>query len=222
VVSLVIPTYNEAGSIGSLLKRVLELPLDDIVVVDDASPDMTATYARHFEPSVKVVVRHHIRGLASAVRAGVQETTSEFVMVMDGDGQHLPEDARGLLELHSSNVGNHDVIIGSRFATGSRLSGLALWRKLASRLLNGVCNITTRTWCSDPLTGFCIVRRELLLATQTPGFKFLFEILLNCEVKVLEYPITFAPRSSGNSKASVGEIAKLLRTPHWESASVGG
>jgi dolichol-phosphate mannosyltransferase len=76
VVSLVIPTYNEAGSIGGLLKEVLELPLDDIVVVDDDSPDMTATYARYFEPDVKVVVRRHVRGLAPAVRAGVQETVS--------------------------------------------------------------------------------------------------------------------------------------------------
>ena len=222
MVSLVIPTYNEAGSIGSLLRGVLELSLDDIVVVDDNSPDMTATYARCFEPDIKVVVRHHARGLAPAVRAGVRETVSDFVMVMDGDGQHLSEDARSLLALHRANEGNHDIVVGSRFTTGSQLSGLSLWRKSFSRTLNYACNIAARTRCSDPLTGFCIVRRELLLATRTGGFKFLFEILLNCDVRVLEHPITFAPRSCGGSKANVREIARLLKTPRWRDVSVEG
>lgn len=210
-VSIVIPTYNEAQSIVLLLTLVKDLA--EVIIADDNSPDGTAVIARSL--GVTTIVRTTNRGLSPAVRAGARATTSDYILVMDGDGQHRPEDAAAMLDMWHLCEIKPDLLIGSRWLPGSRVEGLSTSRKLVSKAFNSLANLTAQTKCSDPMTGFCIVRKELLLKTATPGFKWLYEILLNNQVVVAEWPITFARRTSGVSKADVREVLRLLRTPRW-------
>ncbi|MEN9213497.1 MAG: glycosyltransferase, partial [Thermostichus sp. DG02_4_bins_136] len=98
--SLVIPTYNEASSICSLIRQLsthldTHLPgIYELIVVDDNSPDYTAKLARELQkevPQLKVICRHQERGLATAVLRGWQAAQGEILGVIDGDLQHPPE-----------------------------------------------------------------------------------------------------------------------------------
>lgn len=218
-VTLVIPTYNEAGNIGALLYEVVRMHFYGITVVDDNSPDGTASIAKGV-PGVNVIVRRQDRGLSPAVREGALNAPADYIMVMDADGQHRPSDAEHMLEIWLSLETKPDVMLGSRFLRGSSILGLSSKRKLISKIFNWFCNVKAKTKTSDPMTGFCIVRRDLILQTRTRGFKFLYEILLNNELSVVEYPITFAKRSVGTSKADLWEVLKLLNTPRWGRAQI--
>ncbi len=215
-ISAVIPTLNEAEGLDWLIPRLAKLPLDKIVVVDDHSTDGTELVAirqRAFWPNVELLERKDERGLSSAVRAGASICSSDYILIMDADGQHDPEDAREMIR--SILPVNYNIVIGSRFTSGANLSGLSKRRQLLSKVLNIVANARAQTKCSDPMTGFCIVRRDLLLQTQTNGFKFLYEILFNNKVTLAECPITFRPRLGGESKASLRELTNLMKTPRW-------
>lgn len=216
-VSLILPTYNEAENIHRVLSSLYWMPFEDIIVVDDNSPDNTAEIAREFSPVVTTIIRTENRGLAPSVREGIGYTSSEYIMVADADGQHTTRDILAmvfLLKCYSDL--DLDVIIGSRFIEGSEIVGLSPTRTIISKLFNTLCNLRARTKCSDPMTGLCIIRRDLLARTKTRGFKFLYEILLNeGPLNVVEWPITFESRGGGVSKANVKEVLNLVRTPKW-------
>jgi len=215
-ISAVIPTLNEAEGLEWLLPRLAKLPLDKIVVVDDNSnddTDLVVIRERALWRKIMLLERKDDRGLSSAVRAGASICSSDYILTMDADGQHDPEDAREMLEI--AYTGNYDIVVGSRFASGANLSGLSKRRQLLSRGLNFIANTRAQTKCSDPMTGFCIVRRDLLLQTQTNGFKFLYEILFNTKANLTDRPIAFRPRLGGESKASLKELTNLMKTPRW-------
>ena len=95
-VSIVLPTYNERGNIGSLLEQLLPLKARfelEILVVDDDSADGTADLVRqlaHGEPCLRLIRRVGRAGLASAIKEGLLDATGDLVVVMDSDGQHQP------------------------------------------------------------------------------------------------------------------------------------
>jgi len=120
-VSVVIPTYNEAGSIVDVVGEVLEV-LDEIggevIVVDDDSSDRTWELVENeFEddPRVASIRRRGERGLASAILEGIELSAFRYTVVMDGDGQHPADCIRGLVHLLRTGA---DVAIGSRYVDG--------------------------------------------------------------------------------------------------------
>jgi glycosyltransferase involved in cell wall biosynthesis len=153
-VSIVIPAYNEAASIGDLVAVLVgTAPWHEIIVVDDGSKDETAARAR--AAGAAVVQHPYNNGNGAAVKSGIRRATGEYVLIIDADGQHPPEDGLRII----GALGDYDLVIGARSgetqATQARRTGNAALNRLASYL--------TGRDIPDLTSGFRGARRAHLL-----------------------------------------------------------
>lgn len=211
MLSLVLPTYNEAANITSLidvLDAVLHEVPHEIIVVDDDSPDGTWKVAeglRMKHPSLRVLRRRGRRGLSSAVVEGFDMARGDILAVMDADGQH---DGELLLKLVAQIRAGAGVAIGSRYVPGGNVGEWISGRRFISRMGTNVAGWLSRVPVSDPLGGFFMLRtplfRKIRPSLRPTGFKILLEILANIpsETKVREVPLVFRMRLHGTSKLS--------------------
>jgi glycosyltransferase involved in cell wall biosynthesis len=152
-VSVVVPAFNEAGGIGEVVSDLAAAgPWHEIIVVDDGSSDATAERAAS---AGAVVVRHpYNKGNGAAVKSGIRRATGRYVLIIDGDGQHRPDDARRIV----SRLGEYDLVIGAR-AAATQATAL---RKLGNAMLNGLAGYLTGRHIPDLTSGFRGARRECL------------------------------------------------------------
>jgi glycosyltransferase involved in cell wall biosynthesis len=152
-VSVVVPAFNEAGGISEVVSALAQAgPWREIIVVDDGSIDATA---EHAAAAGAVVVRHpYNKGNGAAVKSGIRRASGEFVMIIDGDGQHCADDARRIV----SRLGEYDLVIGARAAT----TQATLPRRLGNAMLNGFASYLTGRSIPDLTSGFRGARRECL------------------------------------------------------------
>ena len=146
MISIVIPTFNEIRNISEIINRLLVLDLSsniEILIVDDNSSDGTADKVRelvHNEKRIRLINRVGRSGLSSAIKEGCLCASGELVVVMDADGQHDPSYIRKALKfIESSKV---DIVVGSRFTTGSRIRGLSKSRERGSSLANSLARLS--------------------------------------------------------------------------------
>jgi glycosyltransferase involved in cell wall biosynthesis len=152
-VSIVIPAFDEEEAIGAVVEKVkARRAWREVLVVDDGSRDATAGRA---EKAGARVVRHpYNKGNGAAVKTGIREAAGEFVLLMDADGQHDPDDMDALV----AQAGLHDMVIGARSSsdqTAVRALGNAVFKALASWL--------TGQPIPDLTSGFRIARRTRLI-----------------------------------------------------------
>jgi glycosyltransferase involved in cell wall biosynthesis len=152
-VSIVIPAFNEAASIGDVVDVLrAAAPWREILVVDDGSSDATGERAA---AAGAIVVRHpYNKGNGAAVKSGIRRATGEFVLIIDADGQHPPEDALRLI----ARLGEFDLVIGAR-ADETQASAA---RRAGNTFLNRVASFLTGTAIPDLTSGFRGARRECL------------------------------------------------------------
>ncbi len=152
--SIVIPAFNEGPAIADVVAALGRVgPWREIIVVDDGSGDDTAARAA---TAGAVVVRHpYNKGNGAAVKSGIRRATGEFVLIVDGDGQHRAEDARRL----TARLGEYDLVIGAR--SGATQATIA--RRLGNALLNWLASFLTGQRIPDLTSGFRAARREYLL-----------------------------------------------------------
>jgi glycosyltransferase involved in cell wall biosynthesis len=152
-VSIVIPAMNEADAIADVVSRLRASgPWHEIVVVDDGSKDATAERAR---AAGACVVRHpYNKGNGAAVKTGIRHATGEFILIVDADGQHQPEDARRLVE----RLGEYDLVIGARSST----TQANVRRRLGNAILNWLAGYLAGRRIPDLTSGFRAARREYL------------------------------------------------------------
>ena len=212
-VSIVLPTFNERGNIEALLAQLLPLQeiFDlEILVVDDDSADGTAELVRqlaHGEPRLRLIRRVGRSGLASAIKEGLLDATGDLALVMDSDGQHQPASVRRAIE--TLLAGDFDLVVGSRFHPEASIQGLSGRRETGSTWANACARFSLPRGYSqltDYMSGFFALRLEVLLplirAVDVTGFKFLYELLAVSKgrLRTGEVPLSFQPRSYGNSK----------------------
>jgi glycosyltransferase involved in cell wall biosynthesis len=130
-VSIVVPAFNEEDAIGPLVERLrAAAPWHEILVVDDGSSDATA--ARASDAGATVVRQPYNKGNGAAVKAGIRRASGEFILIIDGDGQHRTSDATRIV----TKLGEYDLVIGARSAitqaTRMRLAGNSALNWLAS------------------------------------------------------------------------------------------
>ena len=229
VISVVVPTRNEAGNIEFLLDRLenafIDSPIEIIFVDDftDETPQVIEAAAKRF-PALVVRLIHRppeqrADGLGGAVVAGLSAARSPYVCVMDGDLQHPPEVVPVMLKTAMEK--NADLVVATRRSSDSQVVGLNLRRNLVSIALDKLARILfprELRGVSDPLTGFFLVRVQALdlKALHPKGFKILMEILVrNPKLRKAEVPFRFGERFAGHSKASVREVWKYL-TLLWQ------
>jgi glycosyltransferase involved in cell wall biosynthesis len=228
-VAVVVPTYNEAGTIATVCERIrAALPEAEIVVVDDASPDGTAAIARAVAERVGnliVLERAEKDGLGGAYRAGFAlaiERGAEMCIQMDADLSHDP----AVLPALVANIEHGaDLAIGSRYVPGGitedwpwRRRALSRWgNRYAAGVLGLAVNDATaglRAYSVDAL------KRMDYQTVGTDGYGFQVEMthrLVRAEGKIVEFPITFRERTVGESKLSNGIVneAFLLVMRLW-------
>jgi glycosyltransferase involved in cell wall biosynthesis len=152
-VSVVIPACNEADVIGEVVAALAAgAAWHEIIVVDDGSRDRTGAHAA--AAGALVVTHPYNKGNGAAVKSGIRRATGEFVMIIDGDGQHRPEDAARL----AAKLGEYDLVVGARAASTQATQG----RKFGNALLNRFASYLTGREIPDLTSGFRAARREHL------------------------------------------------------------
>jgi dolichol-phosphate mannosyltransferase len=223
MISLVIPTLNEAENIAPLLARVArcEPALDEIIFVDDGSTDGTRECIRSLASSAPIqwIERDApMLGLAGAVMAGARAAKGDWLVVMDADLSHPPEKIADLLQ--PLFEGKADMVIGSRYVAGGSTPGWPVWRKILSRGAAGMAY--PLTGAHDSMCGFFAMPRKMLLelAPSATGFKIAFEAIVQGgkNLRVVEIPIAFRDRTRGISKMSFG--VAFLYACRWFAALV--
>jgi dolichol-phosphate mannosyltransferase len=222
VLSVVVPTLNEAPNIGPFLRAlhgILSAALDDafeIIVVDDDSPDGTALLAAEAArdlPFVRVCRRRAEQGLASAVIRGWQASGGELLATINADFQHPPE----LLSTMLAVAGRADLVVASRYCAAGDCGDWGISRRLASRaaLLAGrAIAPDVFRGVSDPLSGCYLVRRAAIAGIEfrPTGYKTLIEILARARPRhIVECGYSFHKRRAGRSKASLTAAGCYLR-----------
>jgi len=151
--SVVIPAFNEADVIGDVVAALARSAAwHEILVVDDGSTDRTSAAA---EAAGARVVRHpYNKGNGASVKSGIREATGDYILIIDADGQHPPEDAARLV----SRLGEYDLVVGAR--THSTQATFA--RRLGNHLLNGLATYLTGRPIPDLTSGFRAARRRHL------------------------------------------------------------
>ncbi len=155
---VIIPARNEAESIGPIISEVKRLHPDfDLLVIDDASTDLTGAVAR--ESGARVLRAPINLGYGGAVQAGFKYAYShayDLVILMDADGQHDPTYINTLVEAS----GELDMVVGSRFR-GQATYKIPLIRLLGMRVFSGIASTITRRRITDTSSGFQALRREV-------------------------------------------------------------
>jgi len=224
---VVIPTYNEAENIGPLVEAIRSLCDSEqirIVVVDDGSPDGTASRVQQEAArlgGVELIARPRKLGLGTAYVAGFRHALdlgARFVLTMDADFSHEPSKIPGLLAAIEDQ--SADIAIGSRYVAGGRTTHWGLHRKILSWTANWLSHRLLHLRARDCTSGFrcyrlSFLRKIDLEAIKTDGYSFLVELLHMCQgrgAKVVEIPIVFCNRLRGESKISKAEIFKAVVT----------
>lgn len=216
-VSVVLPTFNEAGNIGLLIKALLtRLPeSSEIIVVDDDSPDLTwqvVEELRNYEPRIRLIRRIGRRGLTSALQEGIEAAEGRYVFWMDCDLSQPPDKISELLEA----LKNHDIVVASRYVPGGEEKGHS---PLGSFLSKIICRFASRVLdpsIKDYTSGYVGTRKEILQAIPLEGdygeycIGFLFRALRK-GYRILEIPYTCQPRYSGESKTATHWSGYLKR-----------
>ncbi|HEX9436090.1 MAG TPA: polyprenol monophosphomannose synthase [Candidatus Limnocylindria bacterium] len=211
--SVVVPTYNEAGSLPHLvdrLSRALAGREWELVIVDDGSPDGTAELAQSLAANhpIRVVRRAAKAGLASAVVAGFSQAKGDVLVVMDADLSHPPEVVPQLLD---ALAGNADLAVGSRYVAGGGTMDWPLRRRVVSRVACLIGNVLVPV--RDCTSGFFAMRRTVVDGARLNpiGFKIGFEVIARGRYrKVVEVPYVFRDRELGRSKFGRREVLQYL------------
>jgi glycosyltransferase involved in cell wall biosynthesis len=152
--SVVIPAFNEAASIGTVVRELsAAAPWLEILVIDDGSADDTGAQAS--AAGARVIRHPYNKGNGAAVKTGIRDARGAFVLIADGDGQHRPADAARLV----SQLDAYDLVVGAR--SGRTQAGLA--RRLGNAALNGIAGYLAQQRIPDLTSGFRAARRECLV-----------------------------------------------------------
>ena len=212
--SVVIPTYNERGSLELLLKQLTEtldtvlLGQYELILVDDDSPDLTwqlAASLTHSYPQLRVMRRQREKGLSTAVIRGWQVARGHILGVIDADLQHPPEK---LLDLFQQIDSGADLAVASRHVEGGGVSQWSFLRRFLSRgaqmlglmILPDVVGRVT-----DPMSGYFLVKRTAIAGVHLnpKGYKILLEVIGRSKVtQIAEVGYVFQERAEGESKVS--------------------
>lgn len=220
-VTIVLPTYNEAGNINKLIRRTLtalnSYPGDiELMVVDDDSPDGTwqlAAAAAEVDNRVRLIHRRDERGLTSALNRGIREAQGQWVGWMDCDMSMPPEDWPHLIEALNNGA---DVAIGSRYVRGGSDVAHTFTGRLFSRVINIWAGLMLGWSIKDYTSGFVLARKSVFdeLTLQGDYGEYCIDLLYRAKqagCTIVEVPYVCVPRMAGESKTAQNAWGYLKR-----------
>jgi dolichol-phosphate mannosyltransferase len=213
---VIIPTYNEKENAEAIIRKVMSLRIDfEILIVDDNSPDGTATIVKslqnEFANRLHILERQQKNGLGMAYIAGFKwclERKYKFIFEMDADFSHNPDDLPKLLEACEKDGAG--LSVGSRYLTGVNVVNWPMSRVIMSYYASAYVRFITGMTIRDATAGFVCYSRETLERINLDKIKFkgyAFQIEMKFRVwqkkiKIVEVPIIFTDRTLGSSKMS--------------------
>jgi glycosyltransferase involved in cell wall biosynthesis len=151
-ISIIIPAYNEAQTIGDVVTKIIDLYPDfEIIVINDGSTDDTAAVAK--DAGALVYSHPYNIGNGAAVKSGIRFASGKILVFMDGDGQHDPEDIEKMLQYFPDN----DMVVGARLKGHQASWG----RALANRIYNWLASYVAKFPIKDLTSGFRAVKSDI-------------------------------------------------------------
>ncbi len=204
-ISVIIPAYNEKGTIEEILRRVQATGIaDEIIVVDDGSVDGTRQVLSALDGrgQVRVILHERNQGKGAAVVTGIQAAQGDVLLIQDADLEYDPRDIPRLLEPIAEGIA--DVVYGSRFLGGPRRP-VMFWHMVANKVLTLMTNVLYNNILTDMETGYKVFRREVVQGMKIKARRFDFEPeftakILKRKVRLYEVPISFNPRDYEEGK----------------------
>jgi len=205
--SIVIPCYNEAATIGQVLAAVRGAPYPDkeIIVVDDGSRDGTRELlAGALREGIDQLVLHEAnRGKGAAIRSGIAAATGEIVLIQDADLEYDPKEYAKLLA--PILEGRADVVYGSRFIGAEPHRVLYFWHRMGNGLLTLLSNMMTNLNLTDMETCYKVFRREVIQSIVLEEDRFGFEPEVTAKIarrglRIYEVGISYYGRTYAEGK----------------------
>jgi len=209
LISVVIPAFNEEENIGVVLKdlhealRKIGIPYE-VIVINDGSVDRTAEIAK--ENNVLVIDNGENLGKGAALKAGFLKARGKYIITMDADGSHRPEDIPKLLNplLNGDDI---DAVTGSRFSDKEGKDSTSILHLIGNNIINALILFLTGRYITDSQSGFRIYKRDALrkLTINSSRYEIESELTIKMLKKGLiirEVPINCVKRKHGSSKIS--------------------
>ena len=206
-VSILIPVYNEAGTIEEIVARVqsVSLPLEkELIVIDDFSRDGTRERLKKIQQngSVKVLYHDQNLGKGAALRTGFKSVTGDIVIIQDADLEYDPKDYPKLLEPILDD--RADVVYGSRFLSGPHRV-FYFWHTVGNRFLTLLSNMLTDLNLTDMETGYKAFKTHVLREIRLRCNRFGFEPEFTAKAakkrfRIYEVPISYSGRDYSEGK----------------------
>ena len=204
--SVVIPVYNEVGTIKEIVSRVQAVDLEkEIVIVDDGSTDGTRELLQEITLShenIRVLYHERNQGKGAALRTGFEGATGDIVIIQDADLEYDPREYPVLLEPILD--GRADIVYGSRFLGGPHRV-LFFWHYLGNKFLTLLSNALTNLNLTDMETCYKVFRREVLNDIQLKSNRFGFEPEFTAKIakkgfRIYETSISYSGRTYAEGK----------------------
>jgi len=204
--SVLIPVYNEAGTIEQVVERVRAVPLPlEVIAVDDASLDGSGAVLERLRAAGRLdaLARHPVnRGKGAAVRSGIAVATGDVIVIQDADLEYDPGELPTLLKPIAE--GRADAVFGSRFQGGPHRV-LYFWHAVGNQFLTLLSNMFTNLNLTDMETCYKLVRSDLLKRVPLTADRFGFEVeitarLAQAGARIWELPISYSGRTYAEGK----------------------
>lgn len=185
-VFIIIPAFNEANRIESVIKELHSENFDQIIVIDDGSTDGTGNIA---DSARAKVIRHIInRGPGAATQTGLtyaKDMRADIAVTIDADGQHNPKDIHKLIE--EMDKGNFDIVFGSRIK--NKNNKIPLLRRFFNFVANFITFLVSFKWVTDSQSGMKALNRNAIekIKIKTNGFEFCTEIWMQVRENKFKY-----------------------------------